>query len=148
MTMQRCSQIGPPPCLQAIARRYTWPGKGEGFACEVHAALIAKTAAAMGLHLQLLPAAVCPRCDQVFTPEGRYDLCPTCNQKMREEAERDSLPSPSVFSLLSDLSSSSSESPSESSEPEPSAPDPTPDPGPDFSGGGGEFGGGGASGEF
>lgn len=34
--------------------RFTWPGKDEAYTCAIHAFALNKTAAAIGLHLQLI----------------------------------------------------------------------------------------------
>jgi hypothetical protein len=48
----RCSQNG---CEFRPVFRYTWPGRDEAGVCGVHAVRLAAVAAAMGLHLQLIP---------------------------------------------------------------------------------------------
>jgi len=42
-------------CQQQAAFRYTWPGTDESFICSEHAKKLRNVAAALGLHLQLIP---------------------------------------------------------------------------------------------
>lgn len=44
-------------CGEDAAYRYTWPGRDESFVCEDHAVFLRKVAAALGMHLQLIPIA-------------------------------------------------------------------------------------------
>lgn len=43
-------------CDQPAAFRYTWPGRDEAVVCARHAEGLRRVAAAMELHLQLIPA--------------------------------------------------------------------------------------------
>lgn len=42
-------------CQERPHFRYTWPGKDESFVCFEHSRRLQRVAAAMGLHLQLIP---------------------------------------------------------------------------------------------
>ena len=42
-------------CDQLAKYRYTWPGKDEMFICEDHVGKLKNVAAAMTLHLQVIP---------------------------------------------------------------------------------------------
>ena len=47
-----CRQEG---CKEYARVRYTWPGRDESCACDLHAAKLSGIAEAMGMHLQLIP---------------------------------------------------------------------------------------------
>ncbi|MDH5279549.1 MAG: hypothetical protein OEW52_00200 [Thermoleophilia bacterium] len=49
---KHCNQKG---CTNAGAYRFTWPGNDEAHICEEHAPKLRGIAAAMGLHVQLIP---------------------------------------------------------------------------------------------
>jgi len=48
----KCHQDG---CEGTAAFRYTWPGRDEAGVCALHAVKVEQVAAAMNLHLQLIP---------------------------------------------------------------------------------------------
>jgi hypothetical protein len=48
----KCNQQG---CENDGAYRFTWPGRDESCICAEHAPKLQSVAAAMGLHLQLIP---------------------------------------------------------------------------------------------
>jgi len=41
-------------CQNSAHYRYTWPGKGESFICQIHAMKLIEVAEAIGLPLQLI----------------------------------------------------------------------------------------------
>ncbi len=42
-------------CTNPTMYRYTWPGKDEARTCLIHGMQLTRIAAAMGMHLQLIP---------------------------------------------------------------------------------------------
>lgn len=42
-------------CQNPAGYRFTWPGQDEAFICQDHVAWLKKIAAAMSLHLQVIP---------------------------------------------------------------------------------------------
>lgn len=64
-----CNQSG---CTEPGEYRFTWPGKDEALICEAHVGKLRNVAAAIGLHLQVVP--LVPRIS--FAPEtddGHFD---------------------------------------------------------------------------
>lgn len=57
----RCHQGG---CTEAAAYRFTWPGQDENLICERHSQKVQAAAAALGMHLQLIPLQQDPRSEQ------------------------------------------------------------------------------------
>lgn len=60
-------------CQEQPHFRYTWPGKDESFICFEHSRQLQRVAAAMGLHLQLIPLSEDEQtgvsCSQELPPE-------------------------------------------------------------------------------
>lgn len=56
-------------CEEPAAFRYTWPGRDESLICEEHVGKLRAVAAAMGLHLQLIPVEQSAgNCSQIVSP--------------------------------------------------------------------------------
>ena len=58
-------------CENKAAYRFTWPGNDESYICEDHSTKLKGVAAAIGLHLQLVPT---------LGPDIELE---TCKQKVR-----------------------------------------------------------------
>lgn len=61
----KCNQTN---CDEPAVYRYTWPGRDEAGACETHTTMALSIAAAMGLHLQMIPLEPAPRRGDKETP--------------------------------------------------------------------------------
>jgi hypothetical protein len=54
-------------CENVAAFRYTWPGRDESFICHEHVVKLKGVAAAIGMHLQVIPVfTMDEKCRQVL----------------------------------------------------------------------------------